>query len=533
MKNDFLIAITQVCAERHLPKEVVLEAIEQALVLAYKRNFGATQNIEVKIDPNTGRAHVYAEKEVVESVKDQRTQVSLDEARQIDAMAKAGGAIKLELTPRDFGRIAAQTAKQVIYQRIREAERETLYADWSDRLGEDIMGTIRNIDASGNIILSLGRAEAIMPKNEQIPTEHYGLNQRLRTYIYEVERTNRGPRIRVSRTHHKLLRRLLETEVPEIYNGTVEIKAIAREPGSRSKVAVAATQAGVDPVGSCVGMRGVRIQNIVNELNGEKIDIVAWAPDEAAFTANALSPARVEHVWLDPDTKTATVVVPDNQLSLAIGKEGQNARLSAKLTGWRIDIKSSTEAAEETKRRLAEAAEAKVREAELAAKRAAAAALLAEAERAMAEEEALVAAAAAQAEAAQAPPVAPPEAEEAAAAPVGTAAQVAAESAVSEVAEAVPAGGEVPSVTPAEAPSKTEGEAVLAAGEAVVIQPALVTDEAEEEEEPGEDKSKGKKRRRQTDLIYDEQSGMLVRRPARKESRRQRDWEEAVEESLE
>ncbi len=391
MKNDFLIAITQVCAERHLPKEVVLEAIEQALVHAYKRNFGTGQNIEVKIDPNTGKARVFAQKEVVEKVKDPRIQISLQEARQIDAMAKIGSTIRIEMTPKNFGRIAAQTAKQVILQRIREAERETMYADWSDREGEDVLGTVRNIDSAGNVILSLGRVEAIMPKSEQIPTEHYAPNQRIRAYIYEVEKTNRGPRIKVSRTHQKLLRRLLENEVPEIFQGTVEIKAIAREPGSRSKVAVSATQPGVDPVGSCVGMRGVRIQNIVNELNGEKIDVVAWSADEKEFIANALSPAKVEHVWLDRETKTATVVVPDSQLSLAIGKEGQNARLAAKLTNWRIDIKSLSEAAEEIERRAKEAAEAAARERELAAKREAALALLAEAERSLAQEEQVMA----------------------------------------------------------------------------------------------------------------------------------------------
>ena len=413
MKNDFLIAITQVCAERHLPKEVVLEAIEQALVVAYKRNFGSGQNIEVKIDPNTGRAHVFSDKQVVDEVKDAPLEVSLQEALQVDPSAKSGGTMRVEMTPKDFGRIAAQTAKQVILQRIREAERETQYADWSDRVGEDVLGTIRNIDAAGNVILSLGRSEAIMPKSEQIPSEHYAPNGRLRTYIYEVERSSRGPRIKVSRTHQKLLRRLLENEVPEIFQGTVEIKAIAREPGSRSKVAVAAMQAGIDPVGSCVGMRGVRIQNIVNELNGEKIDVVAWSPEEPKLIGNALSPAKVEHVWLSPETKTATVVVPDNQLSLAIGKEGQNARLAAKLTGWRIDIKSITEAADETERRVKEAAEAAVREAELAAKREAAAALLAEAERTLQEE----AMAAVSPEAATEPTAAPTAVPEAAPAP--------------------------------------------------------------------------------------------------------------------
>lgn len=389
MKNDFLIALTQICAERHLSKAVILEAIEQALILAYRRNFGSAQDIEVQMDPNTGDAQVYADKEIVEEVENPRTQILLSEARLIDQEAELGQLIKTEMTPRNFGRIAAQTAKQVILQRIREAERETMYVDWSDRVGEVVMGTIRNIDAAGNVVLALGRAEAVMTRSEQIRTENYRPNQRLRVYIHEVERTSRGPRIRASRTHQKLLFRLLESEVPEIFEGTVEIKAIAREAGSRSKVAVIATQQGVDPIGCCVGMRGVRIQNVVNELNGERIDIVLWAPEDAEFVRFALSPAKVELVWLDADTRTATVVVPDHQLSLAIGKKGQNARLAAKLTRWRIDIKSGTEAIEEAERRAREAAEAAEREAELTVRRKAAAALLAEAERSLALEEQL------------------------------------------------------------------------------------------------------------------------------------------------
>jgi len=497
-----------VCAERHLPKEVVLEAIEQALVLAYKRNFSSNQLVDVKIDPNTGKAHVYTEKEVVDKVKDPRSQISLEEARQIDAMAKLGSLVKIEMTPKNFGRIAAQTAKQVILQRIREAERDTLYADWSDRLGEDIVGTVRNIDAAGNVILSLGRAEAIMPKSEQIPTEQYTTSQRVRTYIYEVEKTTRGPRIRVSRTHQKLLRRLLESEVPEIYNGVVEIKAIAREPGSRSKVAVAANQAGVDPVGSCVGMRGVRIQNIVNELNGEKIDVVAWANDEATFIANALSPAKVEHVWLNRDSKTATVVVPDAQLSLAIGKEGQNARLAAKLTGWRIDIKSATEAAAEAERRAAEELAAREREAELAAKREAAAALLAEAERSLAEEEQVTTAAPAEAQAIELP----------AAEAALTAVPCVPVEAEAPPAETVPAATEQSQAAPAEATAEVTPPAEP---EATPPAPTWAFEEEEEEQKP---KEKGKKKRRQKDLIYDEDTGSLIRRPVRKESRRTRDW---------
>ncbi len=349
MKNDFIIAVNQVCSERSLPKEVVLEAIEAALISAYKRNFGAAQDIIARIDPDSGQAQVYAEKKVVEEVVDKRAEVSLEEARKIDENAAVGETIMIEATPRNFGRIAAQTAKQVILQRIREAEREALYNSYADREGEIITGTVQSIDSQA-VTLNLGKTEAILPRKEQITGERQRLNQRIKAYVLEVQKTNRGPQIIVSRTHRNMLRRLLELEVPEIFSGTVEIKTIAREAGSRSKVAVAALQEGIDPVGSCVGMRGVRIQSIVNELNGEKIDVVEWNPDTSVFVANALSPAKVLNVRLEESQqggKTATVIVPDHQLSLAIGKEGQNARLAAKLTGWRIDIKSASEAAEE------------------------------------------------------------------------------------------------------------------------------------------------------------------------------------------
>jgi N utilization substance protein A len=354
MKNDFIIAINQVCSERQLSKEVVLEAVEAALISAYKRNFGSTQNIVARIDPETGDAQVYAEKEVVEEVRDPRAEILPTEARKIDPHAEVGQMILIESTPRDFGRIAAQTAKQVILQRIREAEREALYTSYAEREGELINGTVQRVDyMSGAVALNLGKTEAILPRREQIPNERYYSNQRLRAYVLEVNKTNRGPQIIVSRTHRNMLRRLLELEVPEIFNGTVEIKGIAREAGSRSKVAVAALQDGVDPVGACVGMRGVRIQNVVNELNGEKIDVVEWSPNTNTFVANALSPAKVVGVTLEEGSngKTATVVVPDKQLSLAIGKEGQNARLAAKLTGWRIDIKNVSEMAEEARRK--------------------------------------------------------------------------------------------------------------------------------------------------------------------------------------
>ncbi len=352
MRNEFIQAINQVCSERNLSQEVVLEAVEAALVSAYKRNFGPADNIKTKIDPVTGQVHVYAEREIVETVADPRYQISLDEAKQVRPDAEMGETVSTESTPRDFGRIAAQTAKQVILQRIREAERDVLYNTYIDREGELITGTVQSIDHQA-ITLNLGKTEAVLPRSEQIPGERPHQNQRIKAYVVEVSKTSRGPQIIVSRTHRNMLRRLLETEVPEIFNGTVEIKQIAREAGSRSKVAVAAVQEGVDPVGSCVGMRGVRIQNIVNELGGEKIDIVEWSPDVASFIANALSPAKVMNVNLREETdgsKTASVIVPDRQLSLAIGKEGQNARLAAKLTGWRIDIKSATEAAEEALR---------------------------------------------------------------------------------------------------------------------------------------------------------------------------------------
>jgi N utilization substance protein A len=385
--SDFRIAINQICNQRRLPKEVIVDVIEAALVAAYKKNFGPSENVEVKIDPDTGQARVFIVREIVEKVEDPRTEITLEDAQEIDAMAELGGTIEEETKPRNFGRIAAQTAKQVILQRIREAERDLMYTQYIDREGEIINGVVRNIDDRGNVILSLGKAEAILQRNERIRSENYRQGQRLRTFVLEVQKTSRGPQILVSRTHRQFLRRLLELEVPEIFNGTVEVKAIAREPGSRSKVAVAAMQEGIDPVGSCVGVRGVRIQNVVTELSGEKIDVVAWDEDPGTFVANALSPAKVARVEIDEDTNTATVIVPDNQLSLSIGKEGQNARLAAKLTGWRIDIKSISEAEEEAQRRAEEEAARAEEEARREAAREEARALLAEAETLIEQEE--------------------------------------------------------------------------------------------------------------------------------------------------
>ncbi len=348
MKNDFLVAITQICSEKNLPKEIVVEAIEQALISAFKRNFGGTANITAVMDPNTGKAKIFAEKAVVELVQDRRAEISLDDARRQDPLVEIGGTVKIESTPDDFGRIAAQTAKQVVLQRIREAERDALYNFYAERDGEIVLGNIQQMD-NQSIAINLGRIEASLPRAEQIPNERYRHNQKIRALIIEVNKSSRGPQVILSRTHRNMLRRLFELEVPEIFNGQVEIKAIAREPGQRSKIAVAAKQDGIDPVGACIGQRGVRIQNVVNELSGEKIDIVEWSSNPATLIANSISPAKAVAVDLQEDddgNKVAYVIVQDRQLSLAIGKEGQNARLAAKLTGWRIDFKSETQAAE-------------------------------------------------------------------------------------------------------------------------------------------------------------------------------------------
>lgn len=355
-KNDFIVAIAQICTERGLSKETVLHAVEQALVSAYKRNYGGSTNISAKIDPSNGKVKIFAQKTVVDSVLDRRAEITLDDARAIDPMADIGGTVAIESTPDNFGRIAAQTAKQVVLQRIREAERDTLYSTFHEREGEIVQGTVKTIE-QGNITVDLGRIEGVLTKNEQIPTERYRHNQKIRALITEVNKSSRGPQVMLSRTHRNMLRRLLEIEVPEIFNGLVEIKSIAREAGQRSKVAVGATQDGIDPVGACVGQRGVRIQAIVNELSGEKIDVIEWNPNPQIFIAAALSPAKVTQVSLredDDGDKVATVVVADKQLSLAIGKEGQNARLAAKLTGWRIDIKSEAQVQEDVMRKQME-----------------------------------------------------------------------------------------------------------------------------------------------------------------------------------
>jgi N utilization substance protein A len=347
MKSEFMLAITQLSAEKNLPKEVVLSAVETALVSAYRKDsFAANQEIAVKIDPSSGRVRVWVEKMVVEQPTDTRREISLTEALKIKPEAKLEDMVMVEATPRNAGRIAAQTAKQVILQRLHEAEHSAIFEEYSDKEGDIVTGVVQRMEPR-QIFVDLGRAEAILPAAEQVRNERYRIGQRLRVYLLEVVRTSRGPQVIVSRSHPDLLRRLFELEVPEVSSGVVEIKAVAREAGYRSKIAVAARQAGIDPVGCCVGLRGIRIQNIMRELNGEKLDVVNWDPDAAVFIANALSPAQVVSVSLNEDEGIATVIVPDRQLSLAIGKEGQNARLAAKLSGWRIDIKSASIVEEE------------------------------------------------------------------------------------------------------------------------------------------------------------------------------------------
>ncbi|MGZ0085284.1 transcription termination factor NusA [Caldibacillus thermoamylovorans] len=345
MNTQLLEALADLMREKGISQEVIVEAIEAAIVSAYKRNFGQAQNVRVDFNIDTGTIRVLARKDVVEEVTDPRLEISLEEAQRINPNYQIGDVVELEVTPRDFGRIAAQTAKQVVTQRVREAERSIIYAEFVDR-EEDIMtGIVQRIDPRF-VYVSLGKAEALLPANEQMPNETYKPHDRLKVYITKVEKTTKGPQIFVSRTHPGLLKRLFELEVPEIYDGTVEIKSIAREAGDRSKISVHSDNPEVDPVGACVGPKGQRVQAVVDELNGEKIDIVRWSADPVEFVANALSPAKVLRVIVNEEQKATTVVVPDYQLSLAIGKRGQNARLAAKLTGWKIDIKSESEARE-------------------------------------------------------------------------------------------------------------------------------------------------------------------------------------------
>jgi N utilization substance protein A len=340
MKTELKAAITQLSAERNLPKEVVLAALESALASAYKKGTSTLeQDILVKVDPESGEINFYIQKVIVESVTNPNREISISEARKLRATAQVGDVVNIECTPANIGRIAAQAAKQVVLQRLREAEHRITYEEFTDREGKIVTGAIQFIEPK-RIYVKLNRTEAILPLGEQVPSEHYYRGQRLKFYLLDIAQGGKEPQIIVSRSHPNLIRRLFELEIPEVHNGIVELKAIAREAGHRSKVAVATTQENVDAVGCCLGPRGIRLQSIINELNGEKIDVIQWHADPAVFISNALSPAQVASIKIDEGKNAATVVVPDKQLSLAIGKEGQNARLAAKLTGWRIDIKS-------------------------------------------------------------------------------------------------------------------------------------------------------------------------------------------------
>ncbi|WKZ46330.1 MAG: transcription termination factor NusA [Anaerolineales bacterium] len=355
-KNEFALAFNEVLEEKQLSREVILGAIESAMASAYRRavNASTAQHVEAKIDLETGKVLVFAEKEVVEDVMEPKTEVLLEEARKVNPEAQLGDMVVVETTPADFGRVAAQTARQVIQQRIREAERSNQMQYFERQVGEIVSGIVQATNAQSTTLGLDMKAEGILPANQRIPGERFKQHERVRAVVLEVKDGSRGPQIILSRGHRNFLRRLLENEVPEIYHGVVEIRAIAREPGARAKVAVMATQAGVDPVGACVGIKGVRIQAIVKELHDEKIDIIQWDQDPVTYISKAISPARVNGVYVSAaeDNKTATVVVQEDQLSLAIGRDGQNARLAAKLTGWRIDIKSLTEAAGDAVKKL-------------------------------------------------------------------------------------------------------------------------------------------------------------------------------------
>ncbi|PEE43658.1 transcription termination factor NusA [Bacillus pseudomycoides] len=343
MSTELLDALLVLESEKGISKDIIIDAIEAALISAYKRNFNQAQNVRVSFNPEVGTIQVLARKDVVDNVFDPRLEISVEEARQIHPNYQDGDVLEIEVTPKDFGRIAAQTAKQVVTQRVREAERGVIYSEFSDREEDIMVGIVQRQDARF-IYVSLGKVEALLPVSEQMPNEQYKPHDRIRVFITKVEKTTKGPQIYVSRTHPGLLKRLFEIEVPEIYDGTVEIRSVAREAGDRSKISVYAENIDVDPVGSCVGPKGQRVQRIVDELKGEKIDIVRWSNDPIEYVANALSPSQVVKVLVNEEEKATTVVVPDHQLSLAIGKRGQNARLAAKLTGWKIDIKSESDA---------------------------------------------------------------------------------------------------------------------------------------------------------------------------------------------
>ena len=341
--RELIMAIDELEKEKGISKEYLLESLETALVSAYKKNFDSAENVKVEIDNQTGEIHVYAQKEVVEVVENSQLQISLENARQIEKKAEIGDIINIETKPKDFGRIAAGAAKQHILQKVREAERNMIFNEYNERKGEIVTGIVQKAD-KGTVILDLGKLEGIMPLKEQIPTEHYKVNDRVKAYVLSVEKGLKGaPQVLVTRSHPDVIKKLFELEIPEIYEGLIEVKAVSRDPGNRSKVAVYSKNPDIDPVGSCVGSKGIRIQNIINEMNGEKIDVIEWSEDPATFICAALLPAHVMAIDIKENERFAQVIVPDEELSLAIGKGGQNARLAVKLTNWKIDIKSETQ----------------------------------------------------------------------------------------------------------------------------------------------------------------------------------------------
>ena len=341
--QELIEAIDELEKERGINKKYLLESLETALVTAYKRNFDYEENVKIAMDENTGVFHIYAVKEVVMKPENNMAQISKEEAVKIDKKLRVGDTVEIEIFPKDFGRIAAQTAKQVIIQKIREAERTIIFSEFNDRKGEIVSGIIQKADGQ-SVIIDLGKLEGIMPLKEQIPTENYRVNEKIKGYVLDVEKGAKGNvQVIVSRSTNDFIRKLFEFEIPEIYEGLIEIKSVSRDPGYRSKVAVYSPNENIDPVGSCVGQKGIRIQNIINELNGEKIDVIEWNEDPSIFISSALLPAQVMAVDINEDERFAQVIVPDNQLSLAIGKSGQNARLAARLTSWKIDIKSESQ----------------------------------------------------------------------------------------------------------------------------------------------------------------------------------------------
>ncbi|HLS20376.1 MAG TPA: transcription termination factor NusA [Bacillota bacterium] len=346
MNSKLFEALEFLEKEKGIDKEILLEALEAALISAYKKNFQSATNVRVDLNPEENKMRLFAQKNIVENVENDQIEISLEAAKEIDPNYEVDDIIEVEVTPKDFGRIAAQAAKQVVTQRVREAERGVIYEQYIDHEEDVITGIIQRRDHRF-VYVNLGKIEAKLSESDQMPTDEYNIHDRIKVYVTKVEKTTKGPQILISRSHPGLLKRLFEMEVPEIFSGIVEIKSIAREAGDRSKIAVYADDPDIDPVGSCVGQRGQRVQAIVDELNGEKIDIVEWSDDPAIFVSNALSPSKVSQVILNEEERESTVVVPDYQLSLAIGKRGQNARLAAKLTGWKIDIKSETAAKEE------------------------------------------------------------------------------------------------------------------------------------------------------------------------------------------